>query len=711
MNTIKKILKNRKAFGAWELSIILAVVFTFIAANNYIAPRVSLEKENHRKIEHVKNSLINFYIKNGRLPCPAKDVSSITNAEHHVEARNPTPSASGNYWNFFDYFNYGACAVPTRGDMFVGIVPVKTLGIEESYAYDVYGNYITYMSMYTLNLDLYSKSLTPKRYTGLALFDTNPWRYHRTASMTPKARDVFMKGSVNLEPPYIPVAADASLPNNDTVFITTFTNDCPNTKNLIYAPYFYADFSNIQYIRLIGHACGLHTFNYKGTSMSNMAFFLISSGKNAFGAKTDSYNSTYSNTASTVANEAKNTDFSNGVNITYDPSKFDDIVLAQSVKEIAQKTGYAQCGISSMPGAVSTSGNFTKVFEHGYAIYYDKNIYKCHNGEWINAGPGCPSANRSVNGTGILVGELSYNGRGTCEYCQTAGSAPIGCCHQDDWPSAFFIPNIIIGGKGQDTPKDTDPNPLVAVVSPQERIKMTVQDTYGGTSVTSTYDVVPSQWFGHRLKAYFAFHGIFFDGDSGTDLQGTFATCKSGATGTNWHLDSCGCYAIIHKLGDHGDKCWVGDYGHDWTSMSRAGAVFIDSGGDGGQGVDPADNVVKCGFGGQAHRSNFFGSNLAHCYLNGVTVYGDSNGHAYIKPEFIEWNSEDPYPEVRVAGKCFGLRANYLHQDQGVKFIPPLTKFLLTKGAPNGVTTMGKFKTNSAGNLAVVDRMSVVGAP
>jgi len=98
---------------------------------------LNADMQSSRKLDYVLDSLHNYLIKNGRLPCPS-DPSQPTNAGN----AGITAQGSGIY-----SCKTGTPSVPledTVNQVAVGGVPYKTLGISSDYAIDGYGRAISY---------------------------------------------------------------------------------------------------------------------------------------------------------------------------------------------------------------------------------------------------------------------------------------------------------------------------------------------------------------------------------------------------------------------------------------------------------------------------------------------------------------------------------------------------------------------------------------
>jgi|GEM_PF-3170754 len=128
----------RQGFTLIQLSILLTVGgLVLVASLPAQQSGLNADMQSSRKLDYVLDSLHNYLIKNGRLPCPS-DPSQPTNAGN----AGITAQGSGIY-----SCKTGTPSVPledTANQVAVGGVPYKTLGISSDYALDGYGRAISY---------------------------------------------------------------------------------------------------------------------------------------------------------------------------------------------------------------------------------------------------------------------------------------------------------------------------------------------------------------------------------------------------------------------------------------------------------------------------------------------------------------------------------------------------------------------------------------
>src|SRR6185312_11049208 len=86
----------------------------------------------------VEQALTGFMASNGRLPCPADGSYAVNTANFGVEAANPGSCTGG---------APAAPLGPDAGTGYVvgGVIPTKTLNLDDSYQFDEWGRRITYV--------------------------------------------------------------------------------------------------------------------------------------------------------------------------------------------------------------------------------------------------------------------------------------------------------------------------------------------------------------------------------------------------------------------------------------------------------------------------------------------------------------------------------------------------------------------------------------
>lgn len=140
-------------FTLVEMSIVL-VIISLLAASGLVVGTTMIERaayvDTDKILDQLDESLRDYYIVNGRLPCPAS-VSTLPGASGFgVE----TACSSGAAVAGTDHFN------TANGGVRMGMIPVRTLGLNDRSASDKYGSRIIYAV---------SESLTEKSSFGAAL--------------------------------------------------------------------------------------------------------------------------------------------------------------------------------------------------------------------------------------------------------------------------------------------------------------------------------------------------------------------------------------------------------------------------------------------------------------------------------------------------------------------------------------------------------------
>ena len=156
LNTIK----NNFSFGLVESAVTVAVMGTIagatISAYHSTNPQV---RNDVKKMEKIEEALQQFFTINGRLPFPAKPTIGINNDDYLKEFKgNPYNFSKENYFcgnstSLADGVQTIDSCVASNGrdccpnDMVIwGVVPVRSLGLPDSYAYDSQGHNFEYIT-------------------------------------------------------------------------------------------------------------------------------------------------------------------------------------------------------------------------------------------------------------------------------------------------------------------------------------------------------------------------------------------------------------------------------------------------------------------------------------------------------------------------------------------------------------------------------------
>ncbi|MBR2141090.1 MAG: type II secretion system protein [Rickettsiales bacterium] len=130
-------MRNNKGFTLLELSIVI-VIIGFLTSSSLTMTKgiVNVEKQRLTKerIYKIESAINAFVIKNGRLPCPSgikeKYTSSSTIEEKFGGDNCTTSDSSG---------------IRSSGNVYIGAVPVDSLGLQKNVAEDGWSNKFTYV--------------------------------------------------------------------------------------------------------------------------------------------------------------------------------------------------------------------------------------------------------------------------------------------------------------------------------------------------------------------------------------------------------------------------------------------------------------------------------------------------------------------------------------------------------------------------------------
>lgn len=129
-----------KGFTLMELSITLVVLgITIYSAVAIYTKRVEISRiaDTTEKLKVIENALRSYYLKNGTLPCPADGTLTTGAAAFGVA------SVAANCGSSTDS-NTGIYSI-SGNSVYMGVVPTRTLNLQDSYMLDDWGNRITYV--------------------------------------------------------------------------------------------------------------------------------------------------------------------------------------------------------------------------------------------------------------------------------------------------------------------------------------------------------------------------------------------------------------------------------------------------------------------------------------------------------------------------------------------------------------------------------------
>lgn len=125
--------KKIKAFSLAELSIVLVIISIALGTIlNISASKTDADKiwETKEKIAVVEKALSAFLIDNGSIPCPADGSLATTDLNFGIARRGATGNnCIGNF---------------TSGSVTQGIIPIRTLNLDDTFAIDAWGRRFSY---------------------------------------------------------------------------------------------------------------------------------------------------------------------------------------------------------------------------------------------------------------------------------------------------------------------------------------------------------------------------------------------------------------------------------------------------------------------------------------------------------------------------------------------------------------------------------------
>ena len=132
---------NERGFSLILVSILLTVaapIFVSFLPGQEAGDVNRKAMNSTQKLERVEEAMRSFMAANGRRPCPADGQYPENTATFGIEAANPGTCIAG---------TPAAPMGPDSGTGHVvgGVIPTKTLGLDDSYAYDDFGRRFTYL--------------------------------------------------------------------------------------------------------------------------------------------------------------------------------------------------------------------------------------------------------------------------------------------------------------------------------------------------------------------------------------------------------------------------------------------------------------------------------------------------------------------------------------------------------------------------------------
>ena len=144
-------MKRSDGFTLVELAVVLAIISIVAAASIGIgtsALRAADKYAVQERLTIIKKALNQFAQMNGYLPCPADRQLAPSSGNFGIEARNAaaayTVPASTCAYSGSASAVAGVARAGSGSYVFIGMVPVRTLGLPDSYASDPWADKITY---------------------------------------------------------------------------------------------------------------------------------------------------------------------------------------------------------------------------------------------------------------------------------------------------------------------------------------------------------------------------------------------------------------------------------------------------------------------------------------------------------------------------------------------------------------------------------------
>lgn len=131
---LKGFMVFRKGFSLIEMAIILIMVSIIAGGVLTLLPKNSdknLQDVMASKMDRIQDAILAYTHENGMLPCPADITTAVSTAAFGIAAGNCNTSIAGDI------------AVGSFG-LRMGMIPVRTLGLSDDYAFDSWGNRIRY---------------------------------------------------------------------------------------------------------------------------------------------------------------------------------------------------------------------------------------------------------------------------------------------------------------------------------------------------------------------------------------------------------------------------------------------------------------------------------------------------------------------------------------------------------------------------------------
>ena len=136
-------IKSKRAFTLLEMSIVILIIGILVVGTiNFQITIDTKSKENITadKINRIEKAISEYFLKNGKLPCPSNIKAVKTDSNYGVEYR-------------FDDVCSGYEEKFVNNGLIYGGVPTKTLELTDDYSVDAWGSTISYViSKFLMNI-------------------------------------------------------------------------------------------------------------------------------------------------------------------------------------------------------------------------------------------------------------------------------------------------------------------------------------------------------------------------------------------------------------------------------------------------------------------------------------------------------------------------------------------------------------------------------
>lgn len=138
------LLKRRAGFSLLEMSLVLVIIAIVTGAALVLfgaTLKNRQQDETNQKLATIQDALYKYRLAFNRLPCPGDMTTAITAQNYGIEGKpSGDCSGTGSVTPVATFINSDGNSTDPVG----GMVPIKTLGLSDSYAYDGWGNKILY---------------------------------------------------------------------------------------------------------------------------------------------------------------------------------------------------------------------------------------------------------------------------------------------------------------------------------------------------------------------------------------------------------------------------------------------------------------------------------------------------------------------------------------------------------------------------------------